>query len=123
MKKTTISVAVEQEKLRAIQFYMGKNETSLEAELGEFMAKLYKRYVPSQTREYIESMDDPEDRSRPRPNRITKPAGPDAGKEGEYPDSSSGKSVSAKPHPAPSESDGHPEPDGGDLCPAPNRAG
>ena len=56
---------------------------SLEAELGEFMAKLYKRYVPSQTREYIESMDDPEDRSRPRPNRITKPAGPDAGKEGE----------------------------------------
>ena len=47
------------------------------------MAKLYKRYVPSQTREYIESMDDPEDRSRPRPNRITKPAGPDAGKEGE----------------------------------------
>ena len=83
MKKTTISVAVEQEKLRAIQFYMGKNETSLEAELGEFMAKLYKGYVPSQTREYIESMDDPEDRSRPRPNRITKPAGPDAGKEGE----------------------------------------
>ena len=59
MKKTTISVAVEQEKLRAIQFYMGKSETSLEAELGEFMAKLYKRYVPSQTREYIESMDDP----------------------------------------------------------------
>ena len=42
MKKTTISVAVEQEKLRAIQFYMGKHETSLEAELGEFMANLSK---------------------------------------------------------------------------------
>ena len=82
MKKTTISVAVEQEKFRAIQFYMGKSETSLEAELGEFMAKLYKRYVPSQTREYIESMDDPEDRSRPRPNRITKSTGPDADEEG-----------------------------------------
>lgn len=82
MKKTTISVAVEQEKLRAIQFYMGKSETSLEAELGEFMAKLYKRYVPSQTREYIESMDDPEDRSRPQPNRITKSTGPDADEEG-----------------------------------------
>ena len=82
MKKTTISVAVEQEKLRAIQFYMGKSETSLEAELGEFMAKLYKRYMPSQTREYIESMDDPEDRSRPRPNRITKSTGPDADEEG-----------------------------------------
>ncbi len=82
MKKATISVAVEQEKLRAIQFYMGKSGTSLEAELDDFMARLYKKYVPSQTREYIESMDDPEDRSRPRPNRITKPAGPDAGRGG-----------------------------------------
>ena len=83
MKKTTISVAVEQEKLRAIQFYMGKNETSLEAELGEFMAKLYKRYVPSQTREYIESMDETEERSRPRPSRISKSTGPDMDEEGE----------------------------------------
>ena len=82
MKKTAISISCEQEKLKAIQFYMKKSETSLEAELGEFMAKLYKRYVPSQTREYIESMDDPEDRSRPRPNRITKSTGPDADEEG-----------------------------------------
>ena len=83
MKKTTISVAVEQEKLRAIQVYMGKSETSLEVELGEFMAKLYKRYVPSQTREYIESMEDPEERPRPRPNRISKSADPDVDEEGE----------------------------------------
>ena len=83
MKKTTISVAVEQEKLRAIQFYMGKSETSLEGELGEFMAKLYKRYVPSQTREYIESMDETEERSRPRPSRISKSTGPDMDEEGE----------------------------------------
>ena len=69
MKKATISVAVEQEKLRAIQFYMGKNETSLEAELGEFMTKLYKRYVPSHTREYIESMDGAEERPRPRSSK------------------------------------------------------
>ena len=82
MKKTAISISCEQEKLKAIQFYMKKSETSLEAELGEFMAKLYKRYVSSQTREYIESMDDPEARSRPRPNRITKSTGPDADEEG-----------------------------------------
>ena len=56
-----------------------------------------------------------------RPVSAGDPAGmPPAG---DCPDSRSGKSVSAKPHPAPSESDGHPEPDGGDLCPAPNRAG
>ena len=69
MKKATISVAVEQEKLRAIQFYMGKSGTSLEAELDDFMARLYKKYVPSQTREYIESTDDPDERPRPRTAR------------------------------------------------------
>lgn len=69
MKKTTITVTFEQEKLKAIQFYMSKCETSLEAELDDFMAKLYKKYVPSQTREYIESGEDPESRPRPRAER------------------------------------------------------
>ena len=76
MKKTTISVAVEQEKLRAIQFYMGKSGTSLEAELDDFMARLYKKYVPSQTREYIESRESSEEPARPKsgkPARTTEP--------------------------------------------------
>ena len=70
MKKATISVAVEQEKLRAIQFYMGKSGTSLKAELDDFMARLYKKYVPSQTREYIDSM---EERPRAKPERPVPP--------------------------------------------------
>lgn len=69
MKKATITVTFEQEKLKAIQFYMSKCETSLEAELDDFMAKLYKKYVPSQTREYIESGEYPESRPRPRAER------------------------------------------------------
>lgn len=76
MKKATISVAVEQEKLRAIQFYMGKSGTSLEAELNDFMARLYKKYVPSQTREYIESRESSEEPARPKsgkPARTTEP--------------------------------------------------
>ena len=76
MKKATISVAVEQEKLRAIQFYMGKSGTSLEAELDDFMARLYKKYVPSQTREYIESRESSEEPARPKsgkPARTTEP--------------------------------------------------
>ena len=76
MKKATISVAVEQEKLRAIQFYMGKSGTSLEAELDDFMARLYKKYVPSQTREYIESGESSEEPARPKsgkPARTTEP--------------------------------------------------
>ena len=56
MRKATVTISFDQEKLKAVQFYAGKNDTSLEAELDAFMEKLYKRYVPSQTREYIESM-------------------------------------------------------------------
>lgn len=65
MKKATITVTFEQEKLKAVQFYISKCGVSLEAELEDFMAKLYRKYVPSQTREYIESAEEPEIRPRP----------------------------------------------------------
>ena len=70
MKRMTITVSYEQEKLKALQFYAGKNGTSLEA----FMEKLYKKYVPSQTREYIESMAEPEEQPRPRSARSPRSA-------------------------------------------------
>ena len=59
MKKATITVTFEQEKLKAVQFYLGKSGASLEAELDGFMERLYKKYVPSRTREYIESGEEP----------------------------------------------------------------
>lgn len=77
MKKATVTVSFEQEKLKAVQFYAGKNGTSLELELDMFMEKLYKKYVPSQTREYIESMAEPEEQPRPRPARSPRSAAPD----------------------------------------------
>lgn len=69
MKKVTVSIQFEQEKLRAIQFYAGKKDTTLEEELGDVMQKLYEKYVPAQTREYIESMAETGERPRPRPIR------------------------------------------------------
>lgn len=69
MKKATITIAFDQAKLKAVQFYISKSSTSLESELDTFMGKLYKRYVPSQTGEYIESTDDPDERPRPRTAR------------------------------------------------------
>lgn len=74
MRKATVTISFDQEKLKAVQFYAGKNDTSLEAELDAFMEKLYKRYVPSQTREYIESMAEPEEQPRSRLSRSTHPA-------------------------------------------------
>lgn len=56
MKNATITIQVEQEKLNAIRFYARKKDSSIEAELEEFVDKLYEKYVPAQTREYIESM-------------------------------------------------------------------
>lgn len=70
MKKVNITVSVEQEKLRAIQFYAAKKDSSLQAELDDFIQKLYEKYVPAQTREYIESLD--EDKEKPR--RPSRPA-------------------------------------------------
>lgn len=77
MKKATVTISFEQEKLKAIQFYAGKSGSSLKSDLDEFMEKLYKRYVPSQTREYIESMAEPEEQPRPRPARSPRSAAPD----------------------------------------------
>ncbi len=65
MKKVTVSIQFEQEKLRAIQFYAGKKDSTLEEELNDVMQKLYEKYVPAQTREYIESMAETGERSRP----------------------------------------------------------
>ncbi|MEG0217873.1 MAG: DUF6103 family protein [Raoultibacter sp.] len=56
MKKATVTIQVEQEKLSAIRFYAGKKDSAIEAELEDFIGKLYEKYVPAQTREYIESV-------------------------------------------------------------------
>ena len=41
MKKATVTVSFEQEKLKAVQFYAGKNGTSLELELDILPAPAY----------------------------------------------------------------------------------
>ena len=42
MKKATIIVQFEQEKLRALEFYISRKDSTLEAELDDFMGKLYR---------------------------------------------------------------------------------
>ena len=56
MRKVTVSVQVDAEKLRAIQFYAGRKDSTVEAELEGCFEKLYEKYVPGPTREYIESI-------------------------------------------------------------------
>jgi len=54
MKKETVTVGIEAEKLRAIKRYMGKKDADLEQELGEQLQRLYEKYVPANVREYID---------------------------------------------------------------------
>ena len=60
MKKTNITIAFEQEKLKALRFYAAKKNADLQSELDDTLQKLYEKYVPVQTREYIESMTEDE---------------------------------------------------------------
>lgn len=72
MKKTTVQITFEAEKLRAIHQYM-KDETELQAELDTLMQTLYDKHVPAPVREYIESRDTSVMDS---PKRSTSPAAP-----------------------------------------------
>ena len=54
MKKETIAISLEAEKLRAIKKYMEKKEADLQAEMADQLQKLYEKYVPANVREYID---------------------------------------------------------------------
>lgn len=51
-------------------YHMGKKEADLQAELKEYLQKLYEKYVPQATREYLDDRIAREENARPsRPNR------------------------------------------------------
>lgn len=70
MKKTTVQITFEADKLRAINQYM-KDETELQAELDTLMQALYEKHVPAPVREYIQSRDTS---VTDAPKRSTRPA-------------------------------------------------
>lgn len=65
MKKASIQISFDAEKLNALQQYMGKKETVLTAELDDVMLKLYEKHVPAPVREYIDSREEPPASARP----------------------------------------------------------
>lgn len=73
MKNTTLTITFNTEKLDALMFHMGKKDADLQAELNDTVQKLYEKYVPQSTREYI---DDKvlRDAAKDRPRRPVRPA-------------------------------------------------
>lgn len=54
MKNTTLTLLFNTEKLDALIFHMGKKDADLQHELNDTIQKLYEKYVPQATREYLE---------------------------------------------------------------------
>jgi hypothetical protein len=57
MKKTTISISYDEEKLNALRLFLEQKGLALDAELEGFISKLFKRVVPQNVQEYLELKD------------------------------------------------------------------
>lgn len=73
MKNTTLTITFNTEKLDALIFHMGKKDADLQVELNDTVQKLYEKYVPQATREYIDDRVSRE-AAKERPRRPSRPA-------------------------------------------------
>ena len=73
--KKTITVSINEEKLSAIEMYLGQKDTTLAAELDKFVEQTYTKVVPQNVRDFIDMMADkkPERRSGRR-SKTSEPA-------------------------------------------------
>jgi len=69
MKKATLQISFDSEKLGALKQYMAKKEASIETELDDVMQKLYEKHVPAPVREYIESRTEEPEAVPKRPSK------------------------------------------------------
>ena len=74
MRNTTINVSFNTEKLDALKFHMEKRDTDLQGELNDTVQKLYEKYVPQATREYIDDKVAREISTRERTRRADRTA-------------------------------------------------
>lgn len=74
MRNTTINVSFNTEKLDVLKFHMEKRDTDLQGELNDTVQKLYEKYVPQATREYIDDKVAREISARERTRRADRTA-------------------------------------------------
>lgn len=74
MKKTTMTISFDSEKLDALTYHMGKKDADLQTELEDTVQKLYEKHVPQSTREYIDDKLSREAAAKPKPKRPVPPA-------------------------------------------------
>ena len=54
MKKTSVSIMYEDEKLNAVKMYMEQRDLDFKEELEKSVDSLYAKYVPANVREFID---------------------------------------------------------------------
>lgn len=54
MKKTSVSIMYDDEKLNAIKMYMSQRDLDFKEELEKYVDSLYAKYVPANVREFID---------------------------------------------------------------------
>lgn len=74
MKKATLTISFDSEKLDALTYHMGKKDTDLQTELEDTVQKLYEKHVPQATREYIDDKLSREAAAKAKPQRPVRPA-------------------------------------------------
>ena len=72
MKKATVTVTFDDEKLGALEFSLRKEHSSVQEHLEDALNALYEKTVPEPLREYLDSKAVP----APKPKRAAKSAAP-----------------------------------------------
>lgn len=70
MKKATVTIAFDDEKLGALEFSLRKEHSSVQEHLEDALNALYEKTVPEPLREYLDSKTAP----APKPKRTVKSA-------------------------------------------------
>lgn len=66
MKKSSITIPFEDEKLQALRLFSGKKNADIDSELEDAAQKLYEKYVPKDARELVEMMAGSDTAAKPR---------------------------------------------------------
>lgn len=70
MKKATITISFDDEKLAALEFSLKKENTTIQNRMDEALQRLYEQIVPEPVREYLDSRAAPAQ----KPKRPVRPA-------------------------------------------------
>lgn len=74
MKKATITISYDEEKLNALKMYLGQKDTQVEEELAKALDTLYNKNVPAGVRDFIDMRSGTNPAPAQKPVRKPKPA-------------------------------------------------